>query len=184
VAEIDGINDQYNVFNGQINEGDIISGTYRYSPTISDTNSIATVGDYWHDFAPYGFRLECNQFVFQTDPQNVDFLIEIVNDHGYPPSDNYLLRSYNNLPLESGMFVEHIAWQLDDPTLTALTSTDLPSIPPQLDDWQSIAGLTISGLYIYHIRAHVISAKLVPPQKYAYLPVVIAGDDLHRTLRQ
>jgi hypothetical protein len=100
--------------------------------------------------------------IFKTDPSNVYFLVEICNNHGSPnPSDNYLLRSYNNLPLSNGIHVDHIAWQLDDDTCTAISSIALPTTPPRLGDWQSIFGLTLTGydpsdeFKTYFVRAHV-----------------------------
>lgn len=106
--------------------------------------------------------------MFQTDPGNVNFLLEVV--HGYPGdgSDNYLLRSYNNLPLSNGITVDHIAWQLDDPSATALRSTALPRKAPTLADWTSLFGLTMGGgdpVFPggdrYFIRAHVTEARLI-----------------------
>jgi hypothetical protein len=67
--------------------------------------------------------------------------------------------------------VEHISWQLDDPTLAALSSEALPVDAPVLADWQSFFGITITGcpaedfngvfcnsLSTFFIRAHVTSA--------------------------
>jgi hypothetical protein len=59
--------------------------------------------------------------------------------------DVYLLRSYNNLPLSNGAFVEHILWQIQDRTASALSSTDLPQTPPNLSDWESVVGMSIYG---------------------------------------
>jgi hypothetical protein len=50
----------------------------------------------------------------KTDLANVDFLVEIVNN--YNGFDNYLSHSYNNVPLGPDTTVDHIAWQLDDPS--------------------------------------------------------------------
>lgn len=117
------------------------------------------MGDYQHSTHPFGITLNVGGFVFRTDPNNVNFLVEIVNDHGNPASDNYLLRSYNNIFDVGSSSVTHISWQLDDPTLTALSSQALPTVPPVLADWQSVVGLTIvSGEFF--IRSHVTSANL------------------------
>lgn len=167
-AEVAYVDDIGNTLDGAIEVGDIMTGHYTYESTTPDTNSLPTVGDYQHDTSPYGISLEVNGLVFETDPDDVDFLVEICNDHGLPtPTDNYLLRSYNNLPLPGGRIVEHISWQLDDPTATALSSDTLPTAPPVLEDWQSVFGLTITGSdpddpfgFGYFIRAHVTSAVL------------------------
>jgi hypothetical protein len=128
------VTDSSNVLDGAITAGDLITGTYTYGSTTVDSQPLVdTVGDYWHDTSPYGISLHVGGFVFQTDPDNVDFLVEMVHDH-YTGSDHYLLRSYNNLPLSDELLVDHISWQLDDPTQTALSSDALPTVPPVLED--------------------------------------------------
>lgn len=181
-AQVASVDDMGNILDGAIEVGDIMTGQYTYESTTPDTNPLPTVGDYQHDTSPYGISLKVkgkvNGLVFKTDPDDVDFLVEICNNHGLPtPTDNYLLRSYNNLPLPGGIIVEHISWQLDDPTAEALSSESLPTDPPVLEDWQSIGGISING-YIpdpsfpdtpffpssfevsYFIRAHVTSATI------------------------
>jgi hypothetical protein len=136
---------------GAINVGDVITGTYVYESTTPDTNSLPTVGDYRHTTAPFGITLDAGGFVFRTDPNNVDFVVEIANDHGIPPRDNYLLGSSRNIfdisvpPAPIGPTFNQIGWQLDDPTHAALSSEALPTVPPVLRDWQSIFGLTIDS---------------------------------------
>lgn len=143
-AEVASVDDLDGLLAGAVNVGDVITGTYVYESTTLDTNDLPTVGDYQHTTTPFGITLNAGGFLFRTDPSNVDFIVEIVNDHGTPASDNYLIRSYNNLfdlsaPTSiSGPTENHIAWQLDDPTLAALSSEALPLVPPVLADWQSI----------------------------------------------
>jgi hypothetical protein len=116
--------------------------------------------------------LTSGETVFRSDPDNVKFLVEIVNDHGVPPRDNYLLRSYNNIFDVSAGSDNHISWQLDDPTATAISSEELPIVAPNLADWDSIFGLTITSENLenwnsFFIRAHVTSSNLCeepPPQ--------------------
>ncbi|MEQ1545824.1 hypothetical protein [Methyloglobulus sp.] len=172
-AEVASVNDQGGVLAGAINVGDVITGTYVYESTTPDTNSAPTVGDYQHMTAPFGITLNAGGFVFRTDPNNVNFLVEIVNDHGNPASDNYLLRSDNNIFDVGSSSDNNISWQLDDPTLAALSSEALPTVPPVLADWQSVFGLTIeSGPFFdgFFIRSHVTSANLcsdTSPKKVA-----------------
>ena len=142
-ATVDSVEDNGNYLEGQINPGDIITGTYTYESTTPDTNPSPYVGDYEHFASPAGIFLSVGEFDFTTDPTNVDFLVEVVNN--YPSGDYYLVRSYNNLALSNGTLVDHISWQLDDSTATALSSIDLPTSPPILDDWQSIYGLRLHG---------------------------------------
>ena len=173
-AQVRSVDDSSGVLGGAILVGDAITGTYTYESTTPDGNTLPTVGDYRHTTAPFGITLDVGGLTFKTDPNQVDFLVEIVNDHDNPSRDNYLLRSYNNLfdrsappdPLLPELPVmNHISWQLDDPTSAALSSEALPTAPPVLADWQSIFGLDISstgpsGLFL--IRADVTSAVVIP----------------------
>lgn len=167
-AEVTQVEDLDGVLGNTIHPGDEITGFYIYNSTAQDSNTLATVGDYWHASQPYGITLGANGVEFKTDPNNVQFLVEIVNDH--PPThpslarDNYLLRSYNNVFSVAGT-TGHISWQLDDSTTSALSSEALPTDPPALADWQSIFGLTIDGFSDdffswFFIRSHVTSAQL------------------------
>jgi len=177
-ATISTIGDSDGLLTGHIGVGDIIQGTYIYETTTADTNVLSEVGDYRHTTAPFGITLEVNGYVFRTDPGNVDFLVEICNDHNNN-HDAYLLRSYNNLfdisvptPDFPGYIDNHISWQLSDfVTHTALASTAgtaLPVMPPVLSDWPSPYRMTISsqqyygGTQSFYILADVTSAVLSP----------------------
>lgn len=170
-AEVAYVDDPNNCLGGAISVGDTLTGSYTYESTVLDSNPIPTVGDYGHSTPPFGIRVTGGGFIFETDPDNVEFLVEICDNHGNPSSDNYLLRSYNNLPLSNGASVLHISWQLDDPICTALSSEALPTVPPVLTDWQSVFGLSIEGSCChdlrcdfpeFFIRAHVTSAIPAP----------------------
>jgi hypothetical protein len=120
--------------------------------------------------SPFGFSTAtAGGLTMQSDPSNVDFLVEIVNDHGTPGRDNYLLRSYNNLHnLPVALGNTHISWQLDDDTSTALDSTDLPLLPPNLADFSQDFGFTMTGSLdefgfdYFLVRGEITSAQLNP----------------------
>ena len=178
-ATISRIDDTNGFLTGHIGVGDIIYGTYIYETTTADTNGLSEVGDYRHTTAPFGITLEVNEYLFRTDPSDVDFLVEICNDHNNN-HDAYLLRSYSNLfdisvplgdPSVTWSRENHISWQLTDfLTHTALASTAgtvLPTMPPVLSDWPDNS-LTISsqqiigGSQLFWISADVTSAVLSP----------------------
>lgn len=73
------VSDFSNLLNGAIKEDDIITGKYVYDSLAKDNNDDPTVGDYQHNSKPYGLSLKAGKLVFQTDPKNVDFLLELVN---------------------------------------------------------------------------------------------------------
>ncbi len=162
-AEVTGVYDVYNLFYGRVNVGDILTGTYTYNLLTQDSDSDSTVGTYKHSSSPYGILLTVGGFVFQTDPDRVDFLINVRNS--YP--DSYSLISYNNLPLNDVVAVQQISWQLRDLNGNALDSDALPSTAPALGDWQAtVNNILISGVSIpipmmsYYIQAHVTSASV------------------------
>jgi hypothetical protein len=105
-ATISDVFDPSGLLGPTIAVGGTLTGSYTFDDATLDTNSDPTVGDYWHIDAGYGIRLQGGGYTFETDPSNVEFLVEIVNR---PDGDNYLLRSYNNLPLATGAPVDHIA---------------------------------------------------------------------------
>jgi hypothetical protein len=134
-AEVTALDDRDNLLESKVSIGDIITGSYSYGSDTLDTNPLDEAGEYWHYSPPYGISLNVGGFVFQTDPQNVDFLVAVVNDH-LNEYDLYLLQSYINLPLTNGVHVGYISWQLDDYSATALSSVALPTTPPVLGDWE------------------------------------------------
>lgn len=167
VAEIAYIDDIGGVLPSSIAVGGLVTGTYVYESTTPDINPSPALGLYMYTSAPFGITLDVGGYVFRTDPDNVEFGIEIADDFGDPPSDTYLVGSTNNLfDLGSGGR-NFITWQLDDPTATALSSDALPAAPPDLGDWQSIFGLDIvNDAFIpeqsFLIRSHVTSASSIP----------------------
>ncbi len=159
------MDDRSNVLFGNVKVGTPVTGEYTYRLPTKDTNTDQTVGDYPHDRKAFGITVNTGGLVFKTDPKNVNFLVELVNRD----SDHYLLRSYNNLPFSDTVTVEHISWQLDDETGSALSNDSLKSapIPPILQNWKDPFGLTITGegpergpIDSFFIRAHIDSVKL------------------------
>jgi hypothetical protein len=157
-AVVDSVDDPFGYLEGKIIVGDIITGSYTYDLSTPDTNPSLYVGDYEHHAPPCGIFLTVSGFEFRTDPTNVDFLVEVVNNNA--GIDGYLLISDNNLPLPNGTLVGGISWTLIDYTKSAFSSTDLLTKAPVLDDWGfnrlSFGGGTrASG---YGIMGHVTSA--------------------------
>jgi hypothetical protein len=160
------MDDRMDLLYSNVKIGSPVSGEYTYRLPTKDTNTDQTVGDYPHDRKAFGITVNIGGLVFKTDPKNVNFLVELVNRD----LDHYLLRSYNNLPLSDTVPVEHISWQLDDETGTAITNDSLKSapIPPILQNWKDPFGLTITGdgaergpIDSFFIRSHIDSVKVV-----------------------
>jgi Collagen triple helix repeat (20 copies) len=122
--------------------GTPFEGSYTFSLSTPDTNPMVQVGDYRHTTSPYGVTITIGAHTFRTDPSNVDFLLELVND--YYALDNYVFHSYRNVETDA-VPVEIISWQLDDPTSTLLASTTLTNSAPDITRWQQLVGLNIQG---------------------------------------
>ena len=135
VGEVTDVDDSYNLLGGAINVGDKITGKYIYDSTTPDSEPDPTMGWYWHTSSPYGMVLETGGFVFETDPNNVDFLMAIFDNNYYYNGDLYAPVSYNNLPLSNGMQVAIMYWFLIDGTNNALSGDALPTTAPVLSDW-------------------------------------------------
>jgi hypothetical protein len=159
-ATVTDVSDRRNQVPG-VHVGDVITGKYSYNLATPDSNELAEVGDYSYtetgkNKLGFGISVNLGQFTAQTDPNNPNFLVEIIDN--YQDRDNYLLRSYNNT--STGPAVDHISWQLDDPTQTALTSPALPTKPPALSAWQQDFGFDVrGGDRGFFIRAHVTNVR-------------------------
>jgi hypothetical protein len=140
-GHIEFVDDYTGVLGGTLGPGTPFTGTYTFDGATADSNTDSTVGDYYHNAAPAGVRLEMGGHVFRTDPDHVDFLLEVVDRS----SDHYVFHSYRNLPLASGPLVEIVSWQLDDFSATAHANDSLPLAPPTLSQWTSTYGISIMG---------------------------------------
>ena len=163
-AVVDRVDDPHGYLEGKIIVGDIITGAYTYDSSTPDQDWLwgspsDIVGRYHHFAPPYGISLTVGDFVFQTDPSNVNFLIGIVNDN-QSGDDIYGLLSYNNLPLSDGTLVGGISWTLEDSTGSVFSNDSLPTTAPVLDDW-GFNRLTVNGgtpAIPFGILSHVTSA--------------------------
>ncbi len=134
-AEVTHLVDFLDLFEGKIKIGDIITGSYTYDSETPDSNPFNSLGEYWHFSPPYGVSLSAGGFVFETDPDNVSFLVGISNNHLFTTKDSYWFVSYNNLPLSNGVSIYAFSWQLEDYTGTAVSDVALLTTPPVLEDW-------------------------------------------------
>lgn len=144
-AQVSFVRDFGRILNGAVSPGTVITGAYTYDGSTPDSNPATDVGDYAFSKAPYGVTVNASNILFQTDPDNVKFALELVNNLGGSTQDNYLFRSSSNISSLPGLAVRQINWQLDDPTGIALFSDALPIIPPALASWQSVSGLRIES---------------------------------------
>jgi hypothetical protein len=153
--------DNPNLYLDGIQSNTPFEGFYIFDTATTDSNGDGTVGDFRHTSSAYGIVVKVGKYIFRTNPRKVNFLVELVNR---PNSDNYLLRSYYNVCSEP-LAVDHISWQLDDSTGTALSNALLPATPPVLTNFQSTFGLSISGfgfMFRGHVETIVESPAIIP----------------------
>jgi len=148
-AQVGRIDDDSNLFGGQIQVGDTITGFYTYDTDTPDGASTPDAGDYWFYNWPCGISLNVSGFSFKSDPNNTEFYVGIGNDNPwYDPNinqDTFVLRSNNNLPVYNDIYANEIDWTLDDYTGNALSSDALPTTAPVLEDWSGDWGIRIWG---------------------------------------
>ena len=171
-AVVDDVQDSDNYLDGQVNIGDLITGTYTYDTDTPDSSLLAGVGRYEHYAYPCGFSLTVGGLDFKTDfsPGSPEyFTIWITN--GGSGVDGISVKSYNNLPLPDGTSVNNIVWYLQDTSENAISSIELPTTAPVLNAWdfnflQFAAGAGRGGLGSgpggFGIAAHVTSAVVIP----------------------
>ncbi len=166
---VDSVSDQYNLLENQIYQGYAITGFYVYDSSTPNSSPWPLYeGSYLYTTAPYGMSLTVGGVTFQTDPLNTRFLVGIANDN--QGNDSYSVISYNNLALGMNVLLNPLSWGLTDNLGIAISSTDLPVLPPDLSRWP------FNNLYIlggtggtapcydkpFWINGHVTSDYLIP----------------------
>jgi hypothetical protein len=165
-AEITGVSDSGNLLEGNVNVGDIITGSYKYDSETPDSSPLDPVqGNYWHYSSPYGVSFNVGGFNFQSNPSDIDYFFFIRNNTSLG-NDIYGFDSYSNSELSNGININLIGWVLKDYSGDALINDELPLTAPVLNNWIDENILVISGGVereeTFGIGARVTSAVLVP----------------------
>ena len=170
-AVVDGVDDPDGYLEGQINPGDIITGSYTYESTTPDSSPLDPVqGNYWHYATPAGISLSVGGFNFQTDPGSIQFCVAVRNNNS-SGHDIYWVHSDNNSSLSNGTPVDYIYWSLKDHAGVVFSSDLLPINPPELQLWDDNV-LRLQGDRTFLIDAHVTSAV---PDPVTFLLLAIGG---------
>jgi hypothetical protein len=170
VAQIDNVSDIDNLLQNKVHAGDSVTGFYILDSATPNSNT-DNQGTYLYASAPYGISARVGSLIFQTDPTNVDFRINVLNNY-YEQGDWLKLFSYNNVRIADNIKVNFIGWQLNDYYGNALTNTNLPLTPPTILQWNNDQILSIRGGIFetspdcddptFIINSHVISAYAIP----------------------
>lgn len=140
-GEVGLLDDPNNLLGGVLSVGDPVSGVFRYDLDTLDSDPSLYRGLYLHREPPAGISAEIEGLVFRTDPEDVEFQVDVDCFLGHP-ADLLILSSWRNIipVLEPGI-VEGSLLQisLSDRTHGALESDALP-VEINLDDWTSAGG--------------------------------------------
>ena len=156
-GQVTGVSDYFFFLDETIQPGTPVEGYYVFDSATADSNDDPTVGDYEHTNSQFGVVLKIGDYVFRTNPRNVDFLVETVDRE----TDSYLFYSYNNV-CSHPLYVDYINWQLDGGPM-ALTNDTLPYDPPTLTNFNASPGLNVVGLgECFDIAAQIDSVEENP----------------------
>jgi len=128
------VDDLEGLFGGIIDVGDTVTGSYVYTTDFTSgygepEYQVFRFGD------PFEFSVRVGEFEFRSDPEDTSFRIAIGNDHF--SRDSYSIRSGNNILVGSDVVVTDLCWLLADYTLSALSSSALPSAAPNIEDFET-----------------------------------------------
>jgi len=163
-GEVTRMRDDRGLLEGKINIGDIITGTYTYDSSTPDSDPRGYAGRYEHYKPPCGICLKVGGFEFKTDPSNVNVVVRIYND---PPLatlvDEYVVVSYNNLPLSNGVLPGKIALSAGSFS-NPLSSAALPTTAVNLPGWDEALILCwgAAGEKDFYIEGEITSDTLIP----------------------
>ena len=105
-----------------VSDGAPFTGSYTFNLAQPDNDGFPFGATYNHTTAPYGMTVQIGSRVFRTNPDSVDFIIQLLDD--YYGLDYYSVNSSHNLDTDS-FAVDNIGFRLEDPTLSALNASTL-----------------------------------------------------------
>ena len=165
-AMISNVNDPGLVLGG-LQDGMLITGTYRYRLGAVDGDPRQTSASYRFNEAGLGITVNAAPFLFASDATAPDYAITLQNNE--VGGDYYQMRSYRNtgeqLVTGVALTVQDISMSFYDPTMQGLSSTELTSVPPDMLLWHN-AILTLSGgnQPSWSINARILQVTLAPVQ--------------------
>jgi hypothetical protein len=150
-------------FRNAVHVKDTITGSYTYNPNAIDSSpNDPESGTYTFTTAPYGMNLQINGLTFQTNPENLDFGITVVNGQPGVYVDEIFIGSTgaeHNLPVPGVGNITEMGLYFIDRTGNAITSDSLATAPMDLSTWKETI-LFVDGPNGSYFGAHLTSAKV------------------------
>ena len=160
-ATVSDVQDNNSLLGNNIQAGTVLTGTISYRVDAQNKSLRNNQGAYEFTSGA-GIVIQGGGLTFATDPASTKVRVEIVHEIVQAKrGDVLLIRSYNNLPLNNNVAVDHISWQIEDRKGRALSNAHIPSASVTLASWKSTQGITIEGSVPpdtgqrFRVRAHL-----------------------------
>jgi hypothetical protein len=160
-AHVVGWSDSYGTLGGQINVGQVITGTYTYDTGTPVQSQIPA--QYLPTSPPANITISAGAFTFQSLSTS-QFQISVVPGKGTSSPGMLRIESWNNKPLTGVPYpdVNDIQFTFMDPSGQWPTSSALPTGAPTLQNLSaSQSQILISGTY-FNVQAQIDSVALSP----------------------
>ncbi|MGC3990590.1 MAG: hypothetical protein QM796_13100 [Chthoniobacteraceae bacterium] len=168
-ATVTDVQDSNNLLQGQVYVGEVLTGTYVFATPATNKSVRPGVGTFDFTTSSSSCSLQAGSLIFGSDPSSPFLRLEVlkhVSDGTSSKRNSLVIHSYNNQALSSGVPVDDISWQIDDFQNQASISTSMPTDAPNLSNYSSVFGLTISGaLPDDPAQSYLIKAKVTSISK-------------------
>jgi hypothetical protein len=158
-----------NLTGGVIPVPSVLTGSYTFDSTAVDQFPGDLEGEYIYSSTPNGLIVQAGTNVFQTDPNNVDYLIFVEDGTpvGVNVPDVYDVQSNKNLyplPLGTQVAADFFQIQMLD-TVDFISGDELPLVPPQptLPPVVQIKAIAANLDIIFWVKANIESITVRPP---------------------
>ena len=183
---IEGFRNSLGYFQGEVQVGDTIVGTYTYDTSQNPSGQSSDGRTYEFFSSPCGVVLEVGGYTFQTDPNDVQLMVRVWNNTGAVVSDIDRIRitSSSHAPVDDSVEITSIELLLNNERygtpyypLVSVLSAALSGTAPDLELWP-MRELTIAS-NVFRIYAQITSATLASgPPKVVYVDDdAVAGGD-------
>jgi hypothetical protein len=162
-AEVTYINDAFCQCLDTVKVGDVMYGTYVYELGAPDSEPSPREGRYQYSAPPAGMSINLLSHSFQSNPNDMDFYVVVLDSVNGSAIDRYHNSEYNVIDVNRPwLWVGGMGIALVDSTGTALDDDTLPAQAPNLDDWPHLRKVVVSGDFDIQADITAISTAQIP----------------------